>query len=58
MTGKKTKIKDPHAKREAKKYDNPIPSREFILDYLGETGSPISYDKLGKALNLLLRIQS
>lgn len=52
MIGKKTKIKDPHAKREAKKYDNPIPSREFILDYLGETGSPISYDKLGKALNL------
>ena len=52
MAGKKPKIKDPHAKREAKKYDNPIPSREFILDYLGETGSPISYEKLGSALHL------
>ena len=52
MLGKKPKIKDPHAKREAKKYDNPIPSREFILNYLSETGSPISYDNLGKALKL------
>ena len=27
-------VKDPHAKREAGKYENPIPSREFILAHL------------------------
>ena len=29
-----TQIDDPHAQREAQKYDNPIPSREFIMDHL------------------------
>ncbi len=31
---KAIKITDPHAAREAGKYDNPVPSREYILDYL------------------------
>ncbi len=31
-----TKKVDPSAQREAQKYDNPIPSREFIIDHLRE----------------------
>jgi ribonuclease R len=32
--------------REAKKYDNPIPSREFIMQTLDEEGCPLSFNKL------------
>ena len=45
-------IKDQHAKREATRYANPVPSRECILDFLSERGRPISYDKLSSALQL------
>ena len=38
--------KDPHAEREAQKYENPIPSREFILDYLAELGHPATYKQI------------
>ena len=34
MARKLKSIVDPHAAREARKYDNPIPSREYILAYL------------------------
>ncbi|ROS01662.1 RNAse R [Sinobacterium caligoides] len=30
----KTKVVDPHAEREADKYSNPVPSREYILEHL------------------------
>lgn len=43
---------DPHRKREAKKYANPIPSREFILDVVTETGVPLEFDELAKTLAL------
>tara|TARA_R110000868_G_scaffold392875_1_gene663729 strand:- start:41086 stop:43245 length:2160 start_codon:yes stop_codon:yes gene_type:complete len=43
---------DPHAKREAKKYDKPIPSREFLLDLLAELGTPMTHEKLVKKLKL------
>jgi ribonuclease R len=33
---------DPHAQREAAKYDNPIPSREFIQALLAEADRPLS----------------
>ena len=29
---------DPYAAREAQKYDNPIPSREYILEQLEQAG--------------------
>jgi ribonuclease R len=38
--------KDPNLAREAKKYDNPIPSREFIMQTLNEEGCPLSFNKL------------
>ncbi len=47
-----TQIDDPHAQREAQKYDSPIPSREFILQHLEERGEPISYQVLCKELLL------
>ncbi len=44
--------KDPHAEREADKYDQPIPSREFILDYLEQADGPLNRNQITKALNL------
>lgn len=52
MTRKKRKVKDPHAKREADKYQHPIPSREFILELFSERGSPISFEALGERLSI------
>lgn len=49
---RKKKIKDPFAKREANNYENPIPSREYILDYLAKVGEPLSYEALCGALHL------
>ena len=45
-------INDPHFEREQDKYDNPIPSREFILEYLRAQKSPITRDNIAKALNI------
>ena len=49
---KKHPIKDPHARREAEKYDRPIASREYIIEFLTETGRPITLEKLGETLRL------
>ena len=43
---------DPHQQREAKKYDNPIPSREFILETLTEHGAPALFDEVASLLGL------
>ncbi len=43
---------DPHADREADKYDNPIPSREYILQLLAEVDKPLAYKRLCKLLKL------
>jgi ribonuclease R len=43
---------DPHLQREAKKYANPIPSREFILQTLTEAGVPLVFEELAEALDL------
>ncbi|MBV1872415.1 MAG: ribonuclease R [Gammaproteobacteria bacterium] len=45
-------VKDPHAKREANKYENPIPSREFILAHLDKVGVPQHQWEVAAALNL------
>lgn len=45
-------IQDPHAEREASKYDNPIPSREVILEVLREANKPLNHNKLCKKLQL------
>ena len=49
---KKGKIADPHAAREAAKYENPIPSREVILSLLTEAEKPLDHNNIAKALGL------
>ncbi len=48
----KKKVRDPHAKREAENYENPVPSREYILEHLEKTKAPVTHMGLCKALNL------
>jgi ribonuclease R len=36
-------VVDPHFDRESEKYENPIPSREFILAHLEEAGGPLKF---------------
>ena len=43
---------DPEAAREAEKYENPIPSRELILQHLGERGSPAAREELVEEFGL------
>ncbi|MDP4548343.1 ribonuclease R [Marinobacter sp. MDS2] len=50
MVSKKKNIRDPHADREAQKYDNPIQSREFILNHLKERGAPATHETLCQEL--------
>lgn len=49
---KKNIIKDPFAAREAQKYEDPIPSREFILSFIDKAGKPQSMRQLLEHLNL------
>lgn len=43
---------DPFADREASNYENPIPSREFILDFLEQANVPMNRNDLFEALEL------
>lgn len=40
------RMADPYAKREAALYDNPLPSREFILQVMTEQGVPLVVEQL------------
>jgi len=44
------KNNDPHANREAEKYENPIQSREFIIAHLKERGAPATHETLCQEL--------
>ncbi|MCK7552305.1 ribonuclease R [Marinobacter goseongensis] len=46
MVSRKKTDRDPHASREAQNYDNPIQSREFILEHLKERGAPATHETL------------
>jgi ribonuclease R len=43
---------DPHLARERDRYENPLPSREFILDVLVQEGVPLSRERLGELLEI------
>jgi len=43
---------DPHAQREADKYENPIPSREFIIEALEKAQKPLRLYQVAKALDV------
>jgi len=44
--------KDPFHAREAEKYDNPIPSREYIMELLGARGEPLTREQIAAELKL------
>ncbi|MDP2227630.1 MAG: RNB domain-containing ribonuclease, partial [Moraxellaceae bacterium] len=44
--------KDPHADREADRYENPIPSRELILEVLTAAGKPLTTEQLAGHFSL------
>jgi len=46
------KKRDPHYAREESKYAKPIPSREYILQYMEEVNQPVSRHELLNAFNL------
>ncbi|MCQ8118697.1 ribonuclease R [Methylomonas rosea] len=43
---------DPHAQREAEKYENPIPSRELILQLIQEAGKPLRRQQIAQQFSL------
>jgi ribonuclease R len=43
---------DPHAQREAEKYENPIPSREFILEALEKAQKPLRLYQVAAVLEI------
>ena len=49
---KKSTQQDPHQAREARNYENPIPSREFILSTLEGGGAPLKFDELARRLEI------
>lgn len=43
---------DPNKKEEALKYENPIPSRDIIIQFLKDQGAPVVFESILEALNL------
>lgn len=43
---------DPHAKREAEKYEKPVPSREFLLDLLEQQPGPVAWEAVADLLSI------
>lgn len=43
---------DPRAEREAGRYENPIPSREYIMAHLASAGHPMNRQELAEVLGL------
>ena len=50
--GRSNRKSDPHATREAANYENPLPSREYILAAMLEQGVPLSVEKLYELLEI------
>ncbi|MDO9214116.1 MAG: ribonuclease R [Methylococcales bacterium] len=47
-----TSTKDPFAQREAEKYENPIPSRELILQLIEQKGKPLARTDIASSFHL------
>ncbi|UZJ44483.1 ribonuclease R [Marinimicrobium sp. C6131] len=52
MSKEKHPKHDPYAEREAQKYDNPVPSREFILQLLEDAPGPVTHPEVCEMLNI------
>jgi ribonuclease R len=48
----KIRKNDPHFERERKTYEQPLPSREYILQILEEQGKPVSFEQLCGLLDI------
>ena len=48
----KKRYRDPHADREAENYENPVPSRELILEVLNDHGKPMEFDQIASLLEV------
>jgi ribonuclease R len=48
----KKRLRDPYYEREARKYPNPLPSREYVLSMLAERGVPLSFEALVDLLEI------
>ena len=49
---KNKRTNDPHAAREASRYETPLPSRELILETMAEQGVPLSVEQLYMLLDI------
>ena len=50
----KGSLVDPHAQREARRYENPIASREAILNLLRDANAPLPMEGISQALSIHL----
>ncbi len=50
--GRAPALHDPHAEREARRYEFPIPSREALLAFLTERAEPLSAERIAEGLGL------
>ena len=48
----KIRKNDPHFQREVAKYEQPLPSREYILQFVEEQGKPVSFEELCALLDI------
>ncbi|MBS0543609.1 MAG: ribonuclease R [Proteobacteria bacterium] len=47
-----TRLADPYFERESQKYEQPLPSREYVLDILADRGVPMPFPALAEALDI------
>jgi ribonuclease R len=46
------RLADPHLERERAKYEDPLPSREYILDTVTEQGVPLAFERICELLEI------
>ncbi|MBB5193567.1 ribonuclease R [Silvimonas terrae] len=46
------RLQDPHLERERERYENPLPSREYVLQVLEEAGAPLYAEDLARLLSI------
>ncbi|MBL8465787.1 MAG: ribonuclease R [Thauera sp.] len=52
MQASAVRLADPFYERETQQYDNPLPSREYVLQILAERGVPMPFAELAGALDI------
>ncbi|MFA5684936.1 MAG: ribonuclease R [Lysobacteraceae bacterium] len=52
VVARRAALDDPHAEREARRYERPIASREALLEFLSAHGEPMEVEAIARALRL------